>query len=247
MLNTRSEKAIAGFVELIDDLRGKLDDELGELVEAVLDRTGYRTRARGVQRPSGSGAAGQPQRIGQRRTRIQHRPGECRGAAETTMCDDEDIPDTGVLAAVPGAGVAGRRRRRNPRARRGCGDDDDAAHRQGPGVPRRVRDGLGGRHVPAHAGARRSDRAVRGTSARLRRHHPGAAAALPEPGQGPVVVGPADAEPGIPVPARDPAGAHRLAARRPARRRCQRPVSGAGRFGTPRPSPRRVRRRASVR
>ena len=43
MLNTRSEKAIASFVNLLDDLRGRLDDELGDLVEAVLDRTGYRT------------------------------------------------------------------------------------------------------------------------------------------------------------------------------------------------------------
>ena len=43
MLNTRSEKCIAGFVELLDDLRGRLDGELGELVDAVLDRTGYRT------------------------------------------------------------------------------------------------------------------------------------------------------------------------------------------------------------
>ena len=45
---------------------------------------------------------------------------------------DEDIPDTGVLAAVPGAGVAGGRRRRTSRTRRRRGDDDDAAHRQGP-------------------------------------------------------------------------------------------------------------------
>jgi DNA helicase II / ATP-dependent DNA helicase PcrA len=43
MLNSRSEKAIAGFVSLLDDLRGLLDSELGDLVEAVLDRTGYRT------------------------------------------------------------------------------------------------------------------------------------------------------------------------------------------------------------
>ena len=43
MLNTRAEKCIAGFVELLDDLRGRLDGELGELVEAVLDRTGYRS------------------------------------------------------------------------------------------------------------------------------------------------------------------------------------------------------------
>jgi DNA helicase-2/ATP-dependent DNA helicase PcrA len=42
MLNSRSEKAIAGFVSLLDDLRGLLDAELGDLVEAVLDRTGYR-------------------------------------------------------------------------------------------------------------------------------------------------------------------------------------------------------------
>ena len=42
LLNSRSEKAIAGFVTLLDDLRGRLDDELGNLVEAVLDQTGYR-------------------------------------------------------------------------------------------------------------------------------------------------------------------------------------------------------------
>ena len=42
MLNTRAEKAIATFVDLLDDLRGHLGDELGDLVEAVLERTGYR-------------------------------------------------------------------------------------------------------------------------------------------------------------------------------------------------------------
>ena len=42
LLNSRSEKAIAGFVTVLDDLRGCLDGELGDLVEAVLDRTGYR-------------------------------------------------------------------------------------------------------------------------------------------------------------------------------------------------------------
>ncbi|MBS4729129.1 DNA helicase PcrA [Mycobacterium sp. SM1] len=41
-LNARSVKAIAGFVELLEDLRGRLDEDLGDLVEAVLDRTGYR-------------------------------------------------------------------------------------------------------------------------------------------------------------------------------------------------------------
>ena len=42
MLNSRSEKAIASFVELLQGLRAGLENELGDLVEAVLDRTGYR-------------------------------------------------------------------------------------------------------------------------------------------------------------------------------------------------------------
>jgi len=45
MLNTRAENAIAGFVELLDDLRGRLcaaDGDLGDVVDSVLERTGYR-------------------------------------------------------------------------------------------------------------------------------------------------------------------------------------------------------------
>ncbi|MGN0101445.1 MAG: UvrD-helicase domain-containing protein [Dietzia sp.] len=53
LLPTRSVKAIAGFVAMLDDLRGRLDGadhagghdsapDVGALVEAVLDRTGYR-------------------------------------------------------------------------------------------------------------------------------------------------------------------------------------------------------------
>ena len=83
------------------------------------------------------------------------------------------------------------------------------------------------------------DRAVRGATAGVRRHHPGAPAAVPQPGQGPFVVGPADAQPRIAVPARDPAGPHRLATRRAPSSSLSAPVSGAGRFGTPRPSPSR--------
>ena len=60
---------------------GLVDGDLGDLVEAVLDRTGYRSELESSSRPAGPGPAGQPQRIGQRRTRIQHRPGQCAGAA----------------------------------------------------------------------------------------------------------------------------------------------------------------------
>ena len=54
LLPTRSVKAIAGFVSLLDELRGRMDGaghaggegsvpDVGELIEAVLDRTGYRS------------------------------------------------------------------------------------------------------------------------------------------------------------------------------------------------------------
>jgi DNA helicase II / ATP-dependent DNA helicase PcrA len=44
MLNPRSRNAIAGFVELVDDLRGLVTDghEVGDILETVLERTGYR-------------------------------------------------------------------------------------------------------------------------------------------------------------------------------------------------------------
>jgi DNA helicase II / ATP-dependent DNA helicase PcrA len=43
LLNPRSEKCIAGFVELIDSLRTQIEDGVAELLEAVIDRTGYQT------------------------------------------------------------------------------------------------------------------------------------------------------------------------------------------------------------
>jgi DNA helicase II / ATP-dependent DNA helicase PcrA len=44
MLNPRSRNAIAGFVELMDDLRGLVTDghEVADILDAVLERTGYR-------------------------------------------------------------------------------------------------------------------------------------------------------------------------------------------------------------
>ncbi|HEU5107787.1 MAG TPA: 3'-5' exonuclease, partial [Micromonosporaceae bacterium] len=44
LLNPRSTRAIAGFVELVDELRALIDDALdvAEVLEAVLERTGYR-------------------------------------------------------------------------------------------------------------------------------------------------------------------------------------------------------------
>ena len=186
MLNTRSEKAIAAFVGLLDELRGKLGDELGDLVEAVLDRTGYRRELESSSDPQDLARLDNLNEL----VSVAHEFSiDLANAAalreESDEVLDEDVPDTGCARRVPGAGVAGRRRRRTARAWRRRRHDDDVAHRQGARVPGRLRDRLGGRHVPAHAGARRPDRTVRGTPARLRRHHPGPTAAVPEPGQGP--------------------------------------------------------------
>jgi DNA helicase-2/ATP-dependent DNA helicase PcrA len=42
LLNTRSQRAISAFLDLLDDVRAVGRDDIGDLVEAVLDRTGYR-------------------------------------------------------------------------------------------------------------------------------------------------------------------------------------------------------------
>lgn len=94
MLNTRAEKAIAGFVEMFDELRGRLDDDLGELVEAVLERTGYRRELE---------ASTDPQELVRldnlnELVSVAHEFSTDRENAAALGPDDEDVPDTGVLA-----------------------------------------------------------------------------------------------------------------------------------------------------
>ncbi|AGB25490.1 ATP-dependent DNA helicase PcrA [Mycobacterium sp. JS623] len=97
MLNTRSEKCIASFVELLDDLRGKLDDELGNVVEAVLDRTGYRTELESSSDPQDLARLDNLNEL----VSVAHEfstdlaNAQAMGEVDPT---DEDIPDTGVLA-----------------------------------------------------------------------------------------------------------------------------------------------------
>lgn len=94
MLNTRAEKAIAGFVEMFDELRGRLDDDLGELVEAVLERTGYRRELE---------ASTDPQELARldnlnELVSVAHEFSTDRENAAALGPDDEHVPDTGVLA-----------------------------------------------------------------------------------------------------------------------------------------------------
>ncbi|WP_029117620.1 DNA helicase PcrA [Mycobacterium sp. URHB0044] len=99
MLNTRSEKAIAAFVEMLDQLRGKLGDELGDLVEAVLDRTGYRRELESSSDPQDLARLDNLNEL----VSVAHEFSiDLANAAalreESGEQLDEDIPDTGVLA-----------------------------------------------------------------------------------------------------------------------------------------------------
>src|SRR6201995_2167825 len=99
MLNTRAEKAISGFVELLDDLRTKLassEGDLGELVEAVLERTGYRTELESSNDPQDLARLDNLNEL----VSVAHEFATDLANAEALGADldDEDVPDTGVLA-----------------------------------------------------------------------------------------------------------------------------------------------------
>ena len=100
MLNSRSEKAIAAFVEMLDQLRGKLDEELGDLVEAVLDRTGYRRDLESSSDPQDLARLDNLNEL----VSVAHEFSIDRANAAALAADeeaevlDEDIPDTGILA-----------------------------------------------------------------------------------------------------------------------------------------------------
>ena len=99
MLNTRSAKAIASFVEMLDELRGKLDSsegDLGELVEAVLERTGYRSELESSSDPQDLARLDNLNEL----VSVAHEFATdlANATALDDAPDDEDVPDTGVLA-----------------------------------------------------------------------------------------------------------------------------------------------------
>jgi DNA helicase-2/ATP-dependent DNA helicase PcrA len=99
LLNTRSAKAIAGFVEMLDELRGRLDSsegDLGELVEAVLERTGYRAELDSSSDPQDLARLDNLNEL----VSVAHEYATdlANAAALDDAPDDEDVPDTGVLA-----------------------------------------------------------------------------------------------------------------------------------------------------
>ncbi|BBY86999.1 DNA helicase PcrA [Mycolicibacterium tokaiense] len=98
MLNSRSEKAIAGFMEMLDQMRAKLDEELGDLVEDVLDRTGYRRELESSNDPQDLARLDNLNEL----VSVAHEFSTDRANALALRDEDEpvdeDVPETGLLA-----------------------------------------------------------------------------------------------------------------------------------------------------
>jgi DNA helicase-2/ATP-dependent DNA helicase PcrA len=101
-LNTRSAKAIAGFVEMLDDLRERLDSsqgDLGELVEAVLERSGYRSELESSSDPQDLARLDNLNELVSVAHEFATDMANAEALDETSeIPDDEDVPDTGMLA-----------------------------------------------------------------------------------------------------------------------------------------------------
>lgn len=104
MLNSRSQKAIAAFTTLLDELRGHLDsaeEDLGALVKTVLDRTGYRGELESSTDPQDLARLDNINEL----VSVAHEFSIDRANAisEQNTSDApagaEDLPDTGMLAA----------------------------------------------------------------------------------------------------------------------------------------------------
>lgn len=95
MLNSRAEKAISGFVELLDELRGHLDDDLGDLVEAVLERTGYRRELESSTDPQELARLDNLNEL----VSVAHEFSIDAALDTGEAPEDEDVPETGVLAS----------------------------------------------------------------------------------------------------------------------------------------------------
>jgi DNA helicase-2/ATP-dependent DNA helicase PcrA len=99
LLNTRSAKAIAGFVEMMYELRTKLassEGDLGDLIEAVFERTGYRTELESSSDPQDLARLDNLNEL----VSVAHEFATdlANAAALDDGPVDEDVPDTGVLA-----------------------------------------------------------------------------------------------------------------------------------------------------
>ncbi len=192
-ISTRAANGIAEFVALLDSVRElAVDRHSRGGAGGGADPLGLPDRAGGEPRPAGRRPGRQPPGAGQRRPGV-HRAGRGARAEEGQRATLAGFLEQ--VALVADADQIPSRRPRPP----GRGHPDDAAHRQGPGVPGGLPDRPGGRRLPAPALAGRHPGAGGGAAAGVRRHHPGPAAALPLPGGDPLGLGAAGLQPAVPV------------------------------------------------
>ena len=220
-LASRSLNAINGFVDLIEQLQSMV--EAGERVDVVLEqaltRSGYLKELEDSEDPQDETRVENLAELVAVAREFSDDP-QVGPSADPAEVDAGDAAPPGLTDFLERVALvadsdqipdAPARRARSAPARRG-GHPDDAAHRQGPGVPGRVPHRPRGRRLPAHALAGRQARARGGAPAGLRRPHPRPRAALRLAGRRPLRLGRPVAQPGLAVPRRAPGRPRRLAA-----------------------------------
>jgi DNA helicase-2/ATP-dependent DNA helicase PcrA len=95
LLNTRSQRPIAGFVELLDELRGVAEEsDVAEVLETLLERTGYRAEWEGSDDPQDA-------------TRVENLTELVTVAREFTEMRAPESPRGATTAAADGATADG--------------------------------------------------------------------------------------------------------------------------------------------
>ena len=188
-LSAAAMKSIGRFTELIEELRAEFENgPVADLLSALLERSGYLDALRAERTIEAEG-------------RIENLEELVGVAAEFDANRQVEGPsDIAAARGVPPGDLALHRPGRHEPGRV-QGDADDPAQRQGPRVRRRLHHRLRGGRLPALALARGGQRGG-GAPPRLRRHHPGAQAALDDPRAQPAAVRrPGDRLP-VPLPLR---------------------------------------------
>ena len=214
-LASRSLNAITGFVDMIEQLQQMVEagERVDVVLEQVLTRSGYLKELEDSEDP-------------QDETRVENLAELVAVAREFAddpvvgpVADpaDPDIAPPGLsdflerVALVADSDQIPDAPEEGAGASPGRGHPDDAAHGQGPGVPRRLPHRPRGRRLPAHALPGRQARARGGAPARLRRADPRPRAALRLAGRRTLRLGRPVAQPGLALRRRAPGRPRRLA------------------------------------